>query len=89
MKEALPDNASPSIRTAVVDCGTNMFSMLIADVSPLGMGVEIHLKATCVFLGQGGFQSRIIVPDRFARGLDALRVLHQAAVNYGVQRRCA
>ena len=85
MKEALPDNPSPSIRTAVVDCGTNMFSMLIADVSPSGWESKFILRRP-VFLGQGGFQSRIIVPDRFARGLDALRVLHQAAVNYGVEK---
>ena len=84
MKDSPKSAEAPAIRTAVVDCGTKMFSMLIADVSPLGWESKFILRRP-VFLGQGGFQSRIIVPDRFARGLDALRVLHQAAVNYGVQ----
>lgn len=72
-----------SRRAAVVDCGTNLFTMLIATCQSTGWEEEIVLRRP-VFIGQGGFRSRTILPDRFARGMDALRVLHQAAENYTV-----
>jgi len=72
-----------SRRAAVVDCGTNLFTMLIATCQSTGWEEEIVLRRP-VFIGQGGFRSRTILPDRFARGMDALRVLHQAAENYDV-----
>lgn len=70
-------------RIAVVDCGTNLFTMLVAQANSSGWQPEFVLRRP-VFIGQGGFQSRNILSNRFARGLDALRVLHQAAMNYGV-----
>ena len=82
MAEA-PSSPDWSRRAAVVDCGTNLFTMLVASCQPSGWEEQIVLRRP-VFIGQGGFRSRTIVPDRFARGLDALRVLHQAAENYEV-----
>lgn len=70
-------------RAAVIDCGSNMFTMLIAE----GVGSQWerkHVLRHPVFIGQGGFQNRSILPDRFARGLDVLGSFHQAIQNYGV-----
>lgn len=71
-------------RAAVIDCGTNMFTMLIAE----GAGdhwERKHVLRHPVFIGQGGFQNRSILPDRFARGMDVLRSFHQALKNHGVK----
>lgn len=70
-------------RAAVIDCGSNMFTMLIAE----GTGSRWerkHVLRHPVFIGQGGFQNRSILPDRFARGMDVLGSFHQALQNYGV-----
>jgi exopolyphosphatase/guanosine-5'-triphosphate,3'-diphosphate pyrophosphatase len=71
-------------RAAVIDCGTNMFTVLIAE----GKGAtweRKHVLRQPVFIGQGGFQNRSIRSDRFARGLDALQTFHQALGNYNVK----
>ena len=66
----------------MIDCGTNMFTVPIAEGS--GDTWE-RTRASAVGLhGQGGFQNRSIRSDRFARGLDALRTFHQALGNYNV-----
>lgn len=70
-------------RAAVIDCGTNMFTMLIAE-GPGDSWERKHVLRHPVFIGQGGFQNRSIVSDRFARGLDVLRSFHQALKNYQV-----
>ena len=70
-------------RAAVIDCGTNMFTALIAEGSGDAWERK-HVLRQPVFIGQGGFQNRSIRSDRFARGLDALRTFHQALRNYKV-----
>ena len=71
-------------RAAVIDCGTNMFTALIAEGSGDAWERK-HVLRQPVFIGQGGFQNRSIRSDRFARGLDALRTFHQALHNYNVK----
>ena len=71
-------------RAAVIDCGSNMFTMLIAE-GVGGQWERKHVLRHPVFIGQGGFQNRSILPDRFARGLDVLGSFHQALHNYDVQ----
>ena len=71
-------------RIAVIDCGTNMFTVLIAEGNNYGWERK-HVIRQPVFIGQGGFQNRSIRTDRFARGLDALRTFHQALRNYDVK----
>ncbi len=71
-------------RAAVIDCGTNMFTVLIAEGNG-DVWERKHVLRQPVFIGQGGFQSRSIRSDRFARGLDALRTFHQALHNYNVK----
>ena len=74
---------TPTQRAAVIDCGTNMFTALIAEESGDAWERK-HVLRQPVFIGQGGFQNRSIRSDRFARGLDALRTFHQALGNYNV-----
>ncbi|MFZ8836915.1 MAG: hypothetical protein ACO3MV_06220 [Flavobacteriales bacterium] len=76
-------SSTPQLRAAVIDCGTNVFTMLIGEGTHEGWRTQLVLRQP-VFIGRGGFQSRIIVPDRFARGIDALKVFHQACKNFNV-----
>lgn len=71
--------------TAVIDCGTNTFTMSVVSfqVTPW---VERFAMRVPVRLGSGGFKAGVIRPERFARGVDAMRVLQEAARNYGVER---
>jgi exopolyphosphatase/guanosine-5'-triphosphate,3'-diphosphate pyrophosphatase len=66
-------------RIAVIDCGTNTFNLLVAEVTSEGWSVIFHNKVA-VKLGEGGFEEKIIHPHRFARGLDALLV-HKSAID--------
>ena len=70
-------------RVAIVDCGTNTFTMVIVDLSAIGWEEVFRLRCQ-VFLGKGGFASASILPDRFAKGLDALGILKEASINYDV-----
>ena len=81
--ELNPNSFESSRRIAVVDCGSNTFSMRIVDASE-GIWEEQFLMRHAVFLGQGGFKQAAILPDRFAKGIDTLRIMGQAAVNYSV-----
>lgn len=66
-------------KIAVIDCGTNTFNLLVAEVTREGWSVLFHNKVA-VKLGEGGFDDGVIQPDRFARGLDALLV-HKSAID--------
>ena len=80
----MTEATTPTKRAAVIDCGTNMFTVLIAEGSGDTWDRK-HVLRQPVFIGQGGFQNRSIRSDRFARGLDALRTFHQALGNYNVK----
>ena len=80
----MSEATTPTQRAAVIDCGTNMFTVLIAEGSG-DTWERKHVLRQPVFIGQGGFQNRSIRSDRFARGLDALRTFHQALGNYNVK----
>ncbi|MFM7233716.1 MAG: hypothetical protein ACKOZM_03940 [Flavobacteriales bacterium] len=66
-------------KIAVIDCGTNTFNLLVAEVTREGWSVLFHNKIA-VKLGEGGFEERVIQPHRFVRGLDALLV-HKSAID--------
>jgi len=55
----------------VIDCGTNTFNLLIAEVNREGWKIVFQSKLP-VKLGAGGFQDGEIKESRFFRGLDAL-----------------
>ena len=80
----MTEATTPTQRAAVIDCGTNMFTVLIAE----GSGDTWERKQVLrqpVFIGPGGFHNRSIRSARFARGLDALGTFHQALGNYNVK----
>ena len=80
----MTEATTPTQRAAVIDCGTNMFTVLIAEGSG-DTWERKHVLRQPVFIGQGGFQNRSIRSDRFSRGLDALGTFHQALGNYNVK----
>ena len=66
-------------KIAVIDCGTNTFNLLVAEVTRESWSVLFHNKVA-VKLGEGGFDDGVIQRHRFARGLDALLV-HKSAID--------
>ena len=66
-------------KIAVIDCGTNTFNLLVAEVTREGWSVLFHNKVA-VKLGEGGFDEGLIQSHRFVRGLDALLV-HKSAID--------
>jgi exopolyphosphatase/guanosine-5'-triphosphate,3'-diphosphate pyrophosphatase len=59
-------------KLAVIDCGTNTFHLLVAEISETTYNI-LYKKQFPVKLGQGGINKEFIHPDAFKRGLDALK----------------
>lgn len=68
-------------RIAIIDCGTNTFNLLIADVEGAKWSVVFQNKLP-VKLGAGGFEEGVIRPERFVRGLDAVQCHKQNILNF-------
>lgn len=60
------------MKVGIIDCGTNTFNILIAEVDEEKNWKVIFENKLPVKLGAGGFDSKTIVPSRFLRGLDAM-----------------
>ena len=73
------------MRTAIVDCGSNTFNLLIAEATREGWTAIFRNKLP-VKLGSGGYESGRILETRFIRGLDALLTYRHAIDNFGVQK---
>jgi exopolyphosphatase/guanosine-5'-triphosphate,3'-diphosphate pyrophosphatase len=72
------------MRVGIIDCGTNTFNLLIAEVSADGWS-GIFVGKISVRLGKGGLAQGLIRPERLARGLDALCVHRETMINYDVE----
>jgi exopolyphosphatase / guanosine-5'-triphosphate,3'-diphosphate pyrophosphatase len=72
-------------RIAIIDCGTNTFNLLIADVFEGGWKTIFTTKIA-VKLGIGGFGQGVIRPERMARAIDALRSHSNTLLNFGVKK---
>ena len=72
-------------RIAVIDCGTNTFNLLIADLLPNKPEVIFATKIP-VRIGKGGLNDGIILPDAEARALYALQSHKATAEAYEVQQ---
>ncbi|MEY4331255.1 MAG: hypothetical protein RL609_2003 [Bacteroidota bacterium] len=68
----------------VVDCGTNTFNLLIGRKTDSGWELVFSNKMP-VKIGAGGFDTKQIMPDRMARGLDVLDHYHKTCRAYGVE----
>jgi exopolyphosphatase/guanosine-5'-triphosphate,3'-diphosphate pyrophosphatase len=63
-------------RVAVIDCGTNTFNLVIADVSGHGAEMVSNHKIS-VKLGEGGLTQGLILPAAYARGMSGLEQFHR------------
>lgn len=59
------------MRIAVIDCGTNTFNLLIADIYKTGFK-PVYRRKRVVKLGSQGITEGIIGPEPFAKGIHAL-----------------
>jgi exopolyphosphatase/guanosine-5'-triphosphate,3'-diphosphate pyrophosphatase len=73
---------------AIVDCGTNTFNLLIAEVNANGWKV-VFKNNLPVKIGAGGFEKKEIIPSRFVRGIDALKAHSANIANFGCQKTFA
>ena len=58
-------------RVAIIDCGTNTFNLLVKEKVE-GKWKTLFKTKLPVKLGAGGFSENLLMPNRMARGLDAL-----------------
>ena len=72
-------------RVAVIDCGTNTFNLRIVDLGAEAGWIPVFGQRVPVRLGQGGVAKKQIMPDRMARGLDALMSMRESIRNYRVE----
>ncbi|MDG1767658.1 MAG: hypothetical protein P8H98_12755 [Flavobacteriales bacterium] len=72
-----------SKRIAVIDCGTNTFNLLIADLEEGNWKTVFNTKQA-VKLGQGGFSKEGIRKERYLVGMDALKSHRETILNYQV-----
>lgn len=75
-------------RVAVIDCGTNTFNLLIADLED-GTWKAVFNTKQAVKLGQGGFSKEGIRKERYLVGMDALNIHHESMLNYQVDETYA
>lgn len=61
----------PNQRVAIIDCGTNTFNLLIKEKVDGEWKTLFNTKLP-VMLGTGGFSEKRLMPNRMARGIDAL-----------------
>jgi exopolyphosphatase / guanosine-5'-triphosphate,3'-diphosphate pyrophosphatase len=59
------------MRIAIIDCGTNTFNLLIAQLKDQSFNI-IYSHKTPVKLGEGGIEKKIITSQAFERGIEAL-----------------
>ena len=58
-------------RVAIIDCGTNTFNLLVKEKVE-GKWKTLFNTKLPVKLGAGGFSENVLMPNRMARGIDAL-----------------
>lgn len=64
------------MRVAIVDLGTNTFSLLIVEVQATAYKILHHAKEA-VKLGEGGITKSMIAPAAFQRGIHAMQYLNE------------
>lgn len=70
---------------AIIDLGTNTFDLLVYDTRvPGSAGLRIiHAEERPVFLGRGGIEQGMIMPDAITRALETLRAFQGVARDHG------
>jgi len=77
-----------SKRIAVIDCGTNTFNLLIADLEEGNWKTVFNTKQA-VKLGKGGFSKEGIRKERYLIGMDALKNHRETILNYKAEQTFA
>lgn len=72
-------------RAAIIDLGTNTFHMLIVEWEN-GVHHTIYKLQVPVKLGRGGFDTKLIRPDAYLRGISAIREFKNQMNSHGVSR---
>lgn len=73
------------MRIGIIDCGTNTFNLLVADVAE-GQWSNVFTGKINVRLGKGGFSQGVLKPERLARGIDALLAHRETLLNFGTEK---
>jgi exopolyphosphatase/guanosine-5'-triphosphate,3'-diphosphate pyrophosphatase len=87
--EEMVERKAPPIRVGIIDCGTNTFNLLVAEVTEDNVWSVLFENKIPVKLGAGGFEKKTIVPSRFIRGLDALHCHANNMRNFEVSKAFA
>lgn len=70
---------------AIIDCGTNTFHLLIADMKADKNFDVVYKLNLPVKLGEGGIDNDIIKPTAYARGLTALKEFKLKLTEFNIQ----
>jgi len=73
------------MRIAIIDCGTNTFNLLIVDLKNDSF-TKVNTNKIAVKLGEGGITKKIIQPEPFKRGLEAMIKFKSEIDKLNVQR---
>ena len=71
-------------RVAIIDCGTNTFNLLVKEKVE-GKWKTLFKTKLPVKLGAGGFSENVLLPNRMARGIDALYSYKNVIDSLGVK----
>lgn len=71
-------------RVAIIDCGTNTFNLLVKEKVE-GKWKTLFKTKLPVKLGAGGFSENVLLPNRMARGIDALFTYKNVIDSLGVK----
>lgn len=74
------------MKVGIIDCGTNTFNFLVAEIGEEGEWKLLFENKLAVKLGAGGFEKKTIIPSRFVRGLDAIQCHILNAANFECTR---
>jgi exopolyphosphatase/guanosine-5'-triphosphate,3'-diphosphate pyrophosphatase len=77
------------MRIAIVDLGTNTFNLLIADIFQDNTYKALYKHKIASRLGEGGINLGVIQPVPFRRGIDALKVHHEAILRHHAEQTFA
>lgn len=74
------------MRVALIDLGTVMFNLLIADIDSQKKFERVHSLKSPVRLGEKGINDNLIAPEAFERGLATLKNHIDILNDYGCER---
>lgn len=77
------------MKIAIIDLGTNTFNILISDMAEDYSYTILHERKIPVKLGKGGIKNKIISPEAFVRGLEAIESHYKKCKELEVDRIAA